>query len=157
MDEQRELPELSDDYDDTLFIQAQTQYLRGELTQAELLLTQQLKADPRDAEARLLLATLYRREGRDEAASQQLVDLQKLDDGIPWVFEIQRERQMIEDQLGGPNEEEEIDEKQVWQDAHLKNSETEIEPMHLGDITVSTDGLTRQDDHALNKKPKRAA
>ena len=157
MAERHVLPDLSDDDDDTLFIQAQTEYLRGELTQAELLLTQQLKADPRDAEARLLLATLYRRDGRDEIASQQLVELQKLDDGIPWEFEIQRERQLIASQQGEPEDKEEIDEQQVWQDAHLQNNETEVEPMQLGETTVSMDGLTRHDDHSQKKNPKRAA
>ncbi len=88
-------PLSSDEIDDTLFIQAQTEYLKGEFTQAESLLAKRLHVEPRDAEARLLLVSLYRRSGRSSKAAQQLQQLQRLDSGHRWKFEIQREQMLI--------------------------------------------------------------
>jgi hypothetical protein len=54
-----------------------------------------LRHDGRDAEARLLLATLWRHEGRFDAASDQLDRLARLETATPWRQEIEWERERI--------------------------------------------------------------
>ena len=81
---------------DTLFNQAQREYLRGHWTDAEKLLKRRLHSKPRDIESRLLLATLLRHSRRLKEASEELDGLLKLDESIQWKFEISRERQLIE-------------------------------------------------------------
>jgi hypothetical protein len=43
-----------------------------------------------------MLAAIYRRTDRGSKAKQQLENLKRLDTAIPWQFEIQRERQSID-------------------------------------------------------------
>ena len=81
---------------DTLFIQAQHEYLGGDWKAAESLLLQRLNRFPRDVESRLLLATLLRHDRRLEQASDQLDTIQKFDESHAWDFEIRRERRLIE-------------------------------------------------------------
>jgi hypothetical protein len=81
--------------DDGLFIQAQTEYLKGDYSAVERLLVERLQAQSRDAESRLLLVSLYRRTGRVEQARRQLDLLQRLDDSIRWRFEMDRERRRL--------------------------------------------------------------
>ena len=81
---------------DTLFIQAQHEYLSGDWQAAESLLLQRLNRFPRDVDARLLLATLLRHDRRLEQASDQLDTIQKFDESHAWDFEIRRERKLIE-------------------------------------------------------------
>lgn len=140
--------EWSDEIDATLFIQAQTEYLTGEYSQAELLLHQQLKAYPRDAEARLLLASLYRRTLRAENAAEQLESLQKLDERRPWGFEIQREWALVNDQLG------EADEEKAGQDASLKNTESSNESNKLDASHEAEESLIYQDDLPSDDPPE---
>ncbi len=83
---------------DTLFIQAQTEYLKGDWKQAENLLFERLESHARDVEARLLLAAVLRRTGRLEKAAEQLNRLGRFDAAAAWEFEIHRERQFIEHQ-----------------------------------------------------------
>lgn len=82
--------------DDALFIQAQTEYLKGNWEEAEWLLRQRLAVCHRDIEARLLLATLYRRRGRDQLAKEQFQVLQRFDQAARWVDEIDRELDCLE-------------------------------------------------------------
>ncbi len=77
--------------DDTLFIQAQTEYLKGDWELCHRLLVQQLTDQPRDLESRLLLASTLRRLHRRDAARQQLVMLQRIDGWQTWQPEIHRE------------------------------------------------------------------
>lgn len=80
----------------TLFNRAQREYLKGHWSETESLLKQQLNQTERDIEARLLLATLYRRTRRLDDASEHLKQIEKFDDSVHWSFEIDRERQLIE-------------------------------------------------------------
>ena len=81
---------------DTLFIQAQREYLGGHWEEAEMLLKRRIASAPRDMESRLLLATLFRHSRRFEQAGEQLTDMQRFDVSLEWDFEIDRERQLIE-------------------------------------------------------------
>jgi len=77
--------------DDRLLVQAQTEYLKGHLSEAERLLTQLLETDAEDAEARLLLATLCRRGGRTEEAEKHLTELIGSPQAAAWRMEIASE------------------------------------------------------------------
>ena len=81
--------------DDALFMRAQTEYLQGHWYDAEQLLQQLLDDAPRDAEAHLLLAGLYRHTQRYEEAKQRLNLVERLDGGGRWLFEIDEERRRI--------------------------------------------------------------
>ena len=74
-----------------LLVQAQTEYLKGHLSQAESLLTRLLEIHPGDAEARLFLATLCRRMGRKEDAGNHLKELIELPEAAAWRMEIANE------------------------------------------------------------------
>ena len=89
----------------TLFNRAQREYLKGHWIEAESLLKQRLNQAERDIEARLLLATLYRHTDKLEVASDQLDQMEKFDDSVHWKFEINRERQLI-DQIREDEEQE---------------------------------------------------
>ncbi len=81
---------------DTLFIQAQREYLGGHWEEAEFLLRRCLDVSPRDIESRLLLATLLRHSRRLGNAASELDQLLKYDESESWLFEIQREQRLIE-------------------------------------------------------------
>jgi tetratricopeptide (TPR) repeat protein len=81
--------------DDTLFLRAQTEYLKGNWYDAERLLEQLLGESPRDADAHLLLAGLYRHTRRYDEARQRLDSLERLDGGAKWLFEIDEERRRL--------------------------------------------------------------
>ena len=76
-----------------LYRQAQQVYLQGDWVAAEQLLLKLLKLDDRDAEARLMLATLWRHQGRHREAIRQLDKLSRLEVADPWQNEIAVERQ----------------------------------------------------------------
>ncbi len=77
------------------FREAQAQYLAGDWVSAEQALLKLLKQDSRDAEARLMLATLWRHEGRQDAAIEELDRLELLETAAPWKNEIAWERERI--------------------------------------------------------------
>ena len=85
----------SADAGDGLFIQAQTEYLSGDWDEAAWRLQRILAQQPRDVEARLLLATLCRHQRQFDAAREQLQILQRFDESTPWSFEIQRELELL--------------------------------------------------------------
>lgn len=85
----------------TLFNRAQREYLRGHWSETESLLKRQLQQSERDIEARLLLASLYRRTGRLDEALEQLNQIARFDDSVHWSFEMDRERQLIACDRGG--------------------------------------------------------
>ncbi len=78
-----------------LFLQAQAEYLRGHWFEAEARLRQLLLGDPRDADAHLMLATLFRHTRRYEQAERQLLLLERLDGAEKWSLEIDQERQQL--------------------------------------------------------------
>jgi hypothetical protein len=75
-----------------LFRSAQSEYLRGNWFQAEAILLRLLERDPRDAEARLLLATLLRHTKRFKEAREQLACLARFESAERWTEEIEREQ-----------------------------------------------------------------
>ena len=90
-------PTLADPHQsDTLFIQAQREYLGGHWAEAEVLLKRCLVGSPRDIEARLLLATLLRHSRRLPEAVEELNNIHKYDESVNWIFEIHREQRLIE-------------------------------------------------------------
>lgn len=74
-----------------LFLAARGEYLRGEWEKSEELLSRILANDPRDVEARLMLATLMRHCGRIDEAREHLRRLQRLERAGYWNMEIERE------------------------------------------------------------------
>jgi hypothetical protein len=80
---------------DQAFRDAQAAYLAGDWVSAEKTLLELLRLDGRDAEARLLVATIWRHEQRLDAASSELDRLERLETAAPWQFEIARERERI--------------------------------------------------------------
>lgn len=84
------------DRPDTLFIQAQREYLGGHWEEAESLLQRRIANAPRDVEARLLLVTLFRHTRRLDQARDQLSEMQRYDEALEWEFESDREQQLIE-------------------------------------------------------------
>jgi hypothetical protein len=78
-----------------LFRRALSEYLQGSWFEAESLLGQLLHVHPRDAEARLMLATLLRRTGRPQEALAQLARLELLRDSEKWRLEIASERERL--------------------------------------------------------------
>ena len=81
---------------DTLFNQAQREYLGGQWAEAKTLLYRRLESEPRDIESRLLLATLLRHERDFGEAISELNTLKRFDESAFWDFEIRRERDLIE-------------------------------------------------------------
>ena len=80
---------------DAWFREAQTAYLAHDWVSAEQTLLKLLKHDHRDAEARLMLATLLRHEQRTEAAAEQLDRLELLETAAAWRHEIAQERERL--------------------------------------------------------------
>jgi len=76
-----------------LYREAQQVYLQGDWVAAEQLLLKLLKLNDRDAEARLMLGTLWRHQGRHREANRQLDKLSRLEAADPWQNEIAVERQ----------------------------------------------------------------
>jgi hypothetical protein len=75
-----------------LFPLALNEYLRGNWFAAETSLARLLEADPGDVDARLLLASVLRRAGREDAARRELERLERFDRAAKWRLEIERER-----------------------------------------------------------------
>jgi hypothetical protein len=81
---------------DSLFVQAQQEYLSRDWFEAESLLQQILKLNEDDVDARLMLATLYRRTGRTEDAEGCLSRLERMEGAGKWALEIARERDVLD-------------------------------------------------------------
>ncbi len=81
---------------DTLFIQAQREYLNRNWFEAERLIRRRLQLWPRDAAARLLLVGILRQSGRLDGAQHELELLAGYDESQAWTYEIQRERDRIQ-------------------------------------------------------------
>jgi len=78
-----------------LFREAQQRYLENDWVATEQLLLKLLKQDARDIESRLMLATLWRHQGRGEEALRQLNRLERLEAASIWKHEIEAERDAI--------------------------------------------------------------
>lgn len=82
----------------TLLRQAQLDYLKGHLIEAETRLTTLLHRTPGDVEAWLLLASVQRRSKRPAEARQSLTKLAELSGSIVWSEEVRRELAKIQTQ-----------------------------------------------------------
>lgn len=78
-----------------LFREAQSEYLRGNWFIAETILSRLVDHNPRDLEARLLLASMLRRTKRYKEATDHLARLERLDGAIKWQQEIAVERDRL--------------------------------------------------------------
>ncbi|MCG8585919.1 MAG: hypothetical protein MI757_14525 [Pirellulales bacterium] len=74
---------------------AQTEYLRGNWLVAEAHLEDVLAADADDAEARLMLVSLYRHTGRKSKAGEHLRALERLAAASKWRLEIEHEKRLM--------------------------------------------------------------
>lgn len=93
------LPKLASDDGNAVvdgwFGRAQTEYLNRDWFEAESLLKRVLKERKEDADARLMLATLYRRTERTDEADECLSRLERMDGAGKWALEIGRERNLL--------------------------------------------------------------
>ncbi len=74
---------------------AQSHYLQGNWFEAECCLNMLLQKNPRDIEAMLMLATLYRHKDRHDEAGELLRELERLEDAARWKFEIRSEKRKL--------------------------------------------------------------
>ena len=82
--------------DGDLFSRALGEYLQGNWFAAEALLEQLLKADARDIEAQLLLATLFRRTNRLQESRSLLDRVARSPGSERWGLEIRREKRLLD-------------------------------------------------------------
>lgn len=78
-----------------LFVQALGLYLQGDWFEAERTLVTLLRRNPRDVDARFLIATLLRHTARLDEAARQLDQVERLEASRKWELEISRERALI--------------------------------------------------------------
>ena len=97
---------------------AQQEYLRGSWFAAEARLLEILHAQPRDAEALLLLTSVLRQTRRWQPALRRLNQLQLLDGAARWRFEISREKQLIEQAMVADAEDDPGDETVLTMPEH---------------------------------------
>lgn len=112
------------DAEGELFLEAQTRYLRGEWFEAECALKSVLKKNPSDAEALLLLATLYRHVKRFSEARRALAALEKLESADYWRYEIGLEKAAIQSDLRALREERLAEREQAERES--QNAETQV-------------------------------
>jgi hypothetical protein len=77
------------------FAKAVDHYLKGDSYQAEQILEGLLRRNVRDADARLMLATLLRHAGRLDEAARELDTLSHFEGADKWAVEIQQERGLL--------------------------------------------------------------
>ena len=85
-----------DPADDALFRQALDHYLRGSWFETERALGALLRKEPRDLEARLMLATLLRHAGRPDESAFQLDMLSTFEGAEAWRWEMDQERRLLQ-------------------------------------------------------------
>lgn len=81
------------------FAKAVDFYLKGSWFEAESILVDLLRRNPRDVDAGLLLATLLRHTGRRDEATAHLDRLDRLESSVKWYWEIQSERQRLSEPM----------------------------------------------------------
>lgn len=77
------------------FREATLQYLRGNWFETQCCLNMLLRKNPRDVEALLMLATLFRHTRRPEDAWAVHKKLDMLEDAAAWQYEIAREKHLL--------------------------------------------------------------
>lgn len=113
---------------DLLFREAQGHYLRSDWVVTEQVLLKLLKQDARDVESRLMLATLWRHQGRSAEAGRQLDRLERLDAASRWQHEIAAERSAIAEAENG-----EVENNSKPSEAPQELTEVEDIDHHRGD------------------------
>jgi hypothetical protein len=83
------------DLPEDAFTEALDYYLKGDYYQTEHVLEGLLQRNLRDADARLMLATLMRRTGRLDEAAGQLDTLSRFEGAEKWGLEIRQERERL--------------------------------------------------------------
>jgi hypothetical protein len=78
-----------------VFPESQIHYLQGNWFEAECCLQILLKNNPRDTEAILTLATLYRHRGRYNESANMLRTLELMEDAAVWKYEIRAEKRKL--------------------------------------------------------------
>jgi hypothetical protein len=91
---------------ETLFREAQHEYLKGHWLEAESLVAKLIAGCPRDVEARLLLASIMRRTKRWNEAKSALVELRDELGAGAWQLEIESELKQIDELMTEANAEE---------------------------------------------------
>ena len=86
---------LADIHDQDLFESAQKEYLKQNWYEAETLLRKLLQACESDIHARLMLAALYRHNGRREEAEAELKRASRSEDSQKWGFEIKQQQMLL--------------------------------------------------------------
>jgi tetratricopeptide (TPR) repeat protein len=81
--------------DGEAFGEALDHYLKGDLFQAEQVLESLLRANARDLDARLMLATILRHAKRFDEAQRHLDTLVRFDGAAKWEVEIEHERMLL--------------------------------------------------------------
>lgn len=92
----------SDPTADQKLVEAQAAYLQGRYYEAEQTLRRLLHLAPDDAEARLLLASVFRRAHRKREALDALKRLAESPRGNRWLFEATRLRAAVEEMSDAP-------------------------------------------------------
>jgi len=85
---------------------AQRLYLAGDWVGTERTLLPLTKADKQDIEAHLLLATVWRRQGREKEATRRLHWLTRLEAAARWRFEIESELRITQQRTNAMDPEE---------------------------------------------------
>ena len=94
-EEQTEDDVLMDGHDEDLFESAQQEYLKQNWYEAETLLRKLLQACESDIHARLMLAALYRHNGRREEAEVELKRASRSEASQEWDFEIKQQQMLL--------------------------------------------------------------
>ncbi|MEE2685123.1 MAG: hypothetical protein VYB09_02340 [Planctomycetota bacterium] len=94
-EEQTEDDVLMDGHDEDLFESAQQEYLKQNWYEAETLLRKLLQACESDIHARLMLAALYRHNGRREEAEVELKRASRSEASRKWDFEIKQQQMLL--------------------------------------------------------------
>jgi len=81
-------PDVTSAADRDLFPDALSEYLKGNWFQVEALCHELLRKDDRDADAHLMLATMFRHTGRLDEAEDRLKHLATLSTAAKWALEI---------------------------------------------------------------------
>jgi len=118
---------------DLFFREAQGHYLSDDWVATEQVLLKMLKQDARDVESRLMLATLWRHQGRGAEAVRQLDRIERLEAASNWQHEIAAERMAIDD---ANNE-----------TAHQETKEQEPETPQRSDAPPERTEPEENDDH----------
>lgn len=78
------------------FASAQDHYLKGNWFEAERILSGLVADNPRDVDAGLMRATLFRHTGRFGEAAGELERIERFESSRKWELEIRRERELLE-------------------------------------------------------------